>query len=61
MARKTVKQTVASNTGPVIVETAQGENIDHLVARVKTQLLWVVASSVVAFGLGLLAGNLIKF
>ncbi len=46
---------------PGTVETAQGETIEHLIKRVKRELLWVLASSVVAFGLGLLAGNFIKF
>ncbi|AEG15895.1 hypothetical protein Desku_2360 [Desulfofundulus kuznetsovii DSM 6115] len=46
---------------PGTVETAQGESIEHLMKRVKKELLWVLASSVVAFGLGLIAGNLIKF
>ncbi|WP_165859287.1 hypothetical protein [Desulfofundulus salinus] len=46
---------------PGTVETAQGESIEHLRKRVKRELLWVLTSSVVAFGLGLIAGNFIKF
>lgn len=59
--RKRGSKMTREKNKPGSVETAQGESIEHLIRRVKRELLWVLASSVVAFGLGLLAGNLIKF
>jgi len=47
--------------GPVVAETSLGETINHLTRRVSRELLWVVVSAVVAVGLGLLAGQLVKF
>ncbi|MGB9802922.1 MAG: hypothetical protein ACPLRU_00740 [Desulfofundulus sp.] len=43
------------------VETAVGESLEHLTKRVQKELLWVLVCTVVAFGVGLMAGNLIKF
>lgn len=61
MTKQRIKSRNNSTNGTVAVETAQGESIDHLVKRVKRELLWVLASSAAAIGLGLLAGSLIKF
>lgn len=33
---------------------------EHLVQRVKRELLWILISSAIAMGLGLVAGNLLR-
>lgn len=48
--------------GNIITPTATGfsKDTENLVKRVKKELLWILISSIVALGLGLVAGNLIK-
>ncbi|MEW6423565.1 MAG: hypothetical protein AB1523_02300 [Bacillota bacterium] len=44
-----------------VPEKPPGETNEQLVRRVKRDMLWVLVSSLVAMGLGLAAGRLIKF
>jgi hypothetical protein len=38
-----------------------GETIEQLIRRIEQDLLWVIISALVSMGLGLFAGQLIKF
>jgi hypothetical protein len=46
---------------PAVPEKPAGETTEQLVQRIKRDMLWVVASALVAMALGLAAGQLIKF
>ncbi len=44
-----------------IPDKPAGETSEQLVRRIKRDMIWVIVSAVVAMGLGLVAGQLIKF
>jgi len=45
----------------VVPKKPADKGIEHVVQRVKRDLLWVLVSICVSLGLGLAAGQLIKF
>ncbi|WP_156896656.1 hypothetical protein [Desulfovirgula thermocuniculi] len=48
----------ATTTAPGAAAPAR--DTEHLVKRIKKELLWILISSAVAMGLGLVAGSLLK-